>query len=77
MKVVVAPQNAVTSASLTIVPNRVSGGSPALATLTLNHPAPFGGAQVTIEAQRRNIVTVPNAVVVPEGASLTTFKYRN
>jgi RHS repeat-associated protein len=73
MKVVVAPQNAVTLASLTIAPNRVTGGSPALATVTLNRPAPFGGAQVTIEARRRTIVTVPNAVVVPEGATFATF----
>jgi hypothetical protein len=60
IKVVVAPQNAITLASLTIVPNRVTGGSPALATVMLNRPAPFGGAQVTIEARRRNIVTMPN-----------------
>jgi RHS repeat-associated protein len=73
IKVVVAPQNAVTLASLTIVPNRVTGGSPALATMTLNRPAPFGGAQVTIEARRRNIVTVPNTVVVPEGATFAPF----
>jgi RHS repeat-associated protein len=72
-KVIVAPQNAVTLAAFTIVPNRVTGGSPALATVTLNQRAPFGGAQVTIEARRRTIVTVPNAVVVPEGATFATF----
>jgi len=74
MNVIVAPENAVTLASLTIVPNRVTGGAPALATVTLNRPAPFGGARVTVEARRRNIVTVPDAVVVPEGASVASFR---
>jgi RHS repeat-associated protein len=73
MNVIVAPENAVTLASFTIAPTRVTGGAPALATVTLNRPAPFGGARVTVEARRRNIVTVPDAVVVPEGASLITF----
>ena len=39
----------------------------------LNRPAPFGGARVTVEARRRNIVTVLDAVVVPEGASVASF----
>jgi hypothetical protein len=41
--------------------------------VTLNQRAPFGGAQVTIEARRRTIVTVPNTVLVPEGAVFATF----
>jgi len=73
MNVIVAPENAVTLASLTIAPTRVTGGTPAMATMTLNRPAPFGGAKVTVEARRRNIVTVPDTVVVPEGASMASF----
>jgi len=73
MNVIVAPENAVTMASLTIAPTRVTGGTPAMATVTLNRPAPSGGARVTVEARRRNIVTVPDAVVVPEGSSVASF----
>jgi len=72
-RVVVAPKNAVTLASFTIAPDRVPGGTAAIGTVTLSGPAPNGGASVTVEARRRNIVTVPNTVVVPEGATVTTF----
>jgi RHS repeat-associated protein len=73
MNVMVAPANAVTLASLTIAPSRVTGGSTAMGTVTLNRPAPLGGARVTVEARRRTIVNVPSTVVVPEGASLASF----
>ena len=73
MSVVVAPENAVTLAAFSIAPNRVVGGSTATGTVTLNRPAPLGGAQVSIQAQRRNIVSVPNTFVVPEGATTASF----
>ncbi|MFZ2492323.1 MAG: hypothetical protein WA208_12650, partial [Thermoanaerobaculia bacterium] len=41
--------------------------------MTLSGPAPFGGAVVAIEPQRRNIVTVPATVLVPEGAVTASF----
>ncbi|HYU79869.1 MAG TPA: RHS repeat-associated core domain-containing protein, partial [Vicinamibacterales bacterium] len=73
VRVIVAPENAVTLASLSIVPDRVMGGTAASGTVTLNRPAPFGGVHVTVEARRRNIVSVPNTFVVPEGASTASF----
>jgi len=72
-RIVVGPENAVTLQSLSIAPDRVTGGTPAMATVTLSRPAPFGGASVTIEARRRNIVRMPGTVLVAEGATSASF----
>ena len=73
MNIVVARENAVTVGSLEITPDQVSGGNDTLATITLNRPAPYGGAAIAIEANRRNIVRVPASVTIPEGATSAAF----
>jgi hypothetical protein len=71
--VIVAPENAVTLTSFTITPSRIIGGNPASGTVVLNTAAPFGGAAVVVGAKRRNMVTVPATVLIPEGATTATF----
>jgi hypothetical protein len=71
-RVVVGPANAVTLASFTITPSRVAGGASASGIVTLTSAAPSGGAAVTIDPRRRNIVSVPATVTVPEGATRYT-----
>jgi hypothetical protein len=73
VKVLVAPENAIALASLELTPTRVIGGQPVAAAVTLTKPAPAGGAQITIHATRRNIVSMPATVTVPEGAIAATF----
>lgn len=62
----------VTPSSLTFSPNSVTGGSPAVANLTLSAPAPAGGLTVAISANS-SLVTVPASVQVPEGNTSATF----
>ena len=71
--VIVAPENAVTLASFTINPSRVIGGNSPTGTVVLSGPAPFGGATVAVSTKRRNMVTVPATVLIPEGATTATF----
>ena len=71
--VIVAPQNSIALASFTIAPLRVTGGSASAGTVTLNAPAPVGGAVITIAAQRRNMVSVPASITITEGVTSTTF----
>jgi RHS repeat-associated protein len=73
IRVIVAPANAVTLANFTITPSRVAGGASATGIVTLTSAAPSGGAAVTIEPRRRNIVIVPSTVTVPEGATSAAF----
>ena len=72
-KVIVSPANAVTLASFTITPARVSGGNSATGIVTLTGPAPAGGAAVAITSRRRNMVIVPATVMVQEGTTNAAF----
>ena len=59
--------------SLTITPNTVIGGQQnPTATVTLASPAPTGGILVNL-ASDRSTAAVPATVVIPAGASSTTF----
>lgn len=73
LTVIVAPANMVTLASFVVSPQRVVGGNPVTATLTLSASAPFGGATVSLTPSRRNMVTMPESVTVAEGVTSTTF----
>jgi hypothetical protein len=57
--------------SLALEPSTVSGGTSATATVTLNAPAPSGGATVQLSAM--SPATVPATVIVPAGAATATF----
>jgi len=72
-RVIVAPANAVTLASFTITPARVTGGDSATGIVTLTAAASAGGAPVTVSSRRRNMVIVPPTVTVPEGATSAAF----
>ena len=53
-------------------PAIVVGGSPSTGTITLNSPAPSGGAVVALSSNNA-VATVPPSVTVPAGGSTTTF----
>jgi RHS repeat-associated protein len=73
LAVIVGPENAVTLASFTINPPRVIGGNPSAGAVVLSGPAPLGGAAVAVSTKRRNMITVPATVLIPEGATTATF----
>ncbi len=54
-------------------PAQVTGGNPSLGTVTLNPPAPAGGATVTLQSSNPAIASVPPSVGVPGGASTASF----
>jgi LmbE family N-acetylglucosaminyl deacetylase len=59
-------------AALALSPTSVTGGASATGTVTLNGPAPTGGAQVTLSSSHA-AAAVPASVTVPAGASSATF----
>jgi LmbE family N-acetylglucosaminyl deacetylase len=58
--------------SLSISPSSVAGGTTASGTVTLNGPAPAGGAQVALSSNS-GAASVPASVTVPAGAASATF----
>lgn len=58
--------------SLTLSPNRVTGGAPSTGTVTLNGVAPAGGMTVAL-ACNSSAATVPPSVAVPGGALTASF----
>jgi serine protease AprX len=58
--------------SLTVSPASVTAGSPATGTVTLNGPAPAGGAQVTLSSSDP-AATVPASVTVSPEATSASF----
>src|SRR5256886_3874219 len=58
--------------SLALNPTTVTGGGNSTGTVTLNGPAPAGGASVTLSSNN-TAATVPGSVTVPAGATSTTF----
>jgi hypothetical protein len=64
---------AISLSSLTLNPTSVIGGAQsATGTVTLNGPAPSGGAQVTLSSGN-SVASVPSSVTVPSGATSATF----
>ncbi|PYV11686.1 MAG: hypothetical protein DMG23_03555 [Acidobacteria bacterium] len=60
--------------SLTLSPTSVVGGvQSSTGTVTLNGPAPAGGAQVLLSSSNTGAATVPSNVTVPAGATSATF----
>jgi hypothetical protein len=58
--------------SITLQPARVEGGSASTATVSLNKPAPAGGALVVVSSSGGE-ASVPPTVQVPEGATTAAF----
>jgi len=59
--------------SLTLNPTSVPGGSSSTGTVTLNGPAPAGGAVVALSSNNTNATTVPPSVTVAAGSTTATF----
>src|SRR2546426_1680769 len=60
--------------SLTLNPTTVIGGlQNSTGTVTLNAPAPAGGAQVALSSSNPSVASVPASVTVPAGATSVTF----
>jgi hypothetical protein len=59
--------------SVTLNPTSVRGGTTSTGTLTLNGPAPSGGARVTLGSSNTGVATVPSSVTIPAGSSTITF----
>lgn len=58
---------------LSVSPSKVSAGSSALGTITLNTPAPSGGATVVLTTSLPLVAAVPASVTIPAGQTFTTF----
>jgi hypothetical protein len=61
-------------ASLTLKPNKVTGGKASTATVTLDGPAPKGGLLVTLKSSDKKRAKVPAMVTVLKGKTSATFK---
>ena len=62
----------VSVSSLTLNPGTVTGGGTSTGTVTLNPPAPMGGAVVTLSSNNR-LATVPASMTIPSGGNVGTF----
>jgi hypothetical protein len=58
--------------SVTMNPSTVVGGGTSTGTITLDPPAPFGGATVALSSDS-SFVSVPGSVVMPSGSNVATF----
>jgi hypothetical protein len=59
--------------SPTFDPGTVQGGETTTGTVSLSTPAPAGGITLEFLTAHSNVVTVPESVTIPEGATSTTF----
>jgi len=62
-----------TLASVSLNPTVVAGGSSSTGTVTLNGPAPAGGAMVTLSSGNASVAVVPASVTVSAGSNTATF----
>jgi len=65
--------SSLTLSSLTLSPSNVTGGNPSTGTVTLNGPAPSGGAILSLSSSNTAVAGVPPSVTVPAGSSSATF----
>lgn len=54
-------------------PSTIPSGGTATGTITMNQPAPVGGAIVTVNSSDTTLASVPSTVVVPQGQTTVTF----
>ena len=59
--------------SLSFNPDEVTGGKTSTGTVTLDAPAPDGGALVSLSSDNTAAVTVPASITVPAGQTTQTF----
>jgi hypothetical protein len=58
---------------MSIIPNRVRGGTNATGTVFLSAPAPAGGISVTLATSNFSVARVPGIVTVPAGQTSADF----
>jgi hypothetical protein len=63
----------VTLSSLTVKPASVQGGTSSTGTVTLNGPAPDGGAQIALSSSDYSVADLFPTVTIPAGATSATF----
>jgi hypothetical protein len=69
-----ASPGAVAVSSLTLAPSSLTGGNPSTATVTLNTPAPTGGALINLSSSNPGVAAVPSgSIVISAGATSTSF----
>ncbi|HSC90508.1 MAG TPA: choice-of-anchor tandem repeat GloVer-containing protein [Gaiellaceae bacterium] len=68
-----APSPPPTVTGLTLTPTSVAGGQSSTGRVTLSGPAPSGSAVVTLSSSNSSLVSVPQALVVPAGATSASF----
>jgi hypothetical protein len=59
--------------AISVSPTSVIGGNSSIGTVTLNGPAPAGGASVTLSSNNTSAAQVPANVTVAAGATTATF----
>ena len=74
--VTITPSSAVFLASISLNPATVSAGSNFNGTVTLNAPAPSGGAVVTLSSSNTAVATLPASITVQAGKTSSTFSGR-
>ena len=51
----------------------VRGGTPVTATVTLSSPAPAGGLELLVVSYDPDVITVPDTLTIPAGATSGSF----
>ncbi len=69
----VNPEIAITVSALSVSPASVTGGDPAVGTVTLSGPAPASNKVVQLYASSNDALVFPGNVVVKSGATSATF----
>src|SRR5207302_746372 len=59
--------------ALTLTPDTLTGNASTQGTVTLDHPAPAGGAVVSLDNPNKDLLFLPESVTVPEGKLSATF----
>jgi hypothetical protein len=59
--------------AVSVLPGEVTGGNAARGAIALASPAPAGGRVFTLITDHADLVTLPDPVAVPAGASAVTF----
>ena len=62
--------------SIQLNPSSVIGGKMAVATVTLNGPAPASGAVVNLQSSNTAVATVPSKLTIPAGVTSRTFNVK-
>ncbi len=70
---ILAPPLAASVAGITLSPTGVAGGEPSAGLVTLDSPAPEGGASVYLASSRADLVAMPSRLIIPAGAVGAAF----